>query len=138
LKTFETCSECWPVQSPLFYHFEKRFLEAALEAGVRGILSLSEAMAKRAEKYGGYGKLNVFLASKEDGYLFKAITSRPFPRDYEDLVTLQQSGLDWKAVAKEYEEQVKGKPIEENLVKKLAELKKQGIINPLMKIVKQH
>jgi len=104
---------------------------------VMGGLRLSDSMKKRAEKHAQYGKLVVFLASREDIYLFKAITNRPFPRDYEDLVTLQQSGLDWKAATKEYEEQVKGKAIEENLRKKLAELKKQGITNPLMKTAKQ-
>ena len=99
-------------------------------------LSLSNAMQKRAEKYAQYAKLEVFIASKEDIYLFKAITDRPFPRDYEDLFTLQQSGLDWKEVISEYEAQVKGKPIEENLRIKLQKLREQGLTNPLMKRVK--
>lgn len=99
-------------------------------------LSLSLTMRKRAEKHAGYGKLTVLLAAKEDIYLFKSITDRPFPRDFEDLVTLQQSSLDWKAITQEYEMQIKGKPIEENLRKKLGELKKQGKVNPLMKVIK--
>ena len=99
-------------------------------------LSLSDGMRRRAEKHAQYGKLTVLLASKEDVYLFKSITDRPFPRDYEDLVTLQRSSLDWKAVIKEYEAQVKGKEIEQNLKKKLAALKKEGILNPLMRAVK--
>ncbi|MEK6924209.1 MAG: hypothetical protein AABW54_03155 [Candidatus Micrarchaeota archaeon] len=100
---------------------------------VMGGLRLTAAMKKRAEKHAEYGKLAVFLAAKEDVYLFKAITDRPFPRDYEDLLTLQQSGLDWNAITAEYEAQIKGRPIEANLVKKLAKLKEQGITTPLMK-----
>lgn len=96
-------------------------------------LSLTPAMRKRAEKHAQYGKLAVFLASKEDIYLFKAITDRPFPRDYEDLLTLQQSGLDWKEVVQEYEAQIRGRLIEKNLGIKLEKLRQQGITNPLMK-----
>src|SRR3989338_5325350 len=99
-------------------------------------LSLSPAMVRRAQKHELYGKLTVLLAAKEDIYLFKSITDRPFPRDYEDLVTLQQSTLDWDAMEKEYVGQIKGKPIEKNLRKKLISLKKEGIINPLMKAVR--
>jgi hypothetical protein len=102
---------------------------------VMGGLRLSPAMKKRAEKYAEYGKLTVLLGSKEDIYLFKAITDRPFPRDFEDLLTLQQSGLDWKAIIGEYESQVKGRPIEENLLKKMELLKRHGIINPLNRLV---
>ncbi len=98
-------------------------------------LHLSPTMKKRAEKFAGYGKLAVLLGSKEDIYLFKAITDRPFPRDFEDLLTLQQSGLDWEAVIEEYQAQVRGSPIEENLRKKMEQLKRQGIINPLNRLV---
>ncbi len=94
-------------------------------------LSLTRAMQKRAEKHAQYGELAVFLAAKEDIYLFKAITDRPFQRDYEDLLTLQQSGLDWNAVIAEFEVQISGKPIEANLRKKIERLKQQGIVNPL-------
>ena len=94
---------------------------------VMGGLSFSPAMRKRAEKHAKYGNLSVFLAAKEDVYLFKAITTRPFPRDYEDLLTLQQSGLDWKEVVEEYEAQVRGTALEENLRKKMEFLQKQGI-----------
>ncbi|HIH20614.1 TPA: hypothetical protein HA244_05075 [Candidatus Micrarchaeota archaeon] len=99
-------------------------------------LSRSPTMRKRAQAHAQYGKLAVLLAAKEDIYLFKAITDRPFPRDYEDLVTLQQSTLDWKAITEEYAKQIKGRQIEENLRRKLAALKKQGRVNPLMKVVK--
>jgi hypothetical protein len=68
--------------------------------------------------------------------LFKAITTRPFPRDYEDLLTLQQSGLDWKTVFSEFEAQVKGRDIEANLRKKLLALKKNGVLNPLIRELK--
>ncbi len=103
---------------------------------VMGGLSLTGAMQKRAKKHAQYGKLAVFLAAKEDVYLFKAITSRPFPRDFEDLVTLQQSGLDWKAVVSEFKAQIKGRPLEGTLRRKLSELKKAGFVNPLMREAK--
>ncbi|MFH1200604.1 MAG: hypothetical protein V1708_06055 [Candidatus Micrarchaeota archaeon] len=103
---------------------------------VMGGLRLSFGMKKRAVLHNEYGNLKLMLASKEDIYLFKAITDRPFPRDYEDLVTLQQSGLDWKAVISEYEMQIKGGRLEANLLKKLAELKKTGLANPLMRELK--
>jgi hypothetical protein len=98
---------------------------------VMGGLMLSERMKKRAEKYKDYGPLSVFLASKEDIYLFKAITNRPFPRDYEDLITLQQTGLNWKNIIAEYKAQVMGRDIEKNLLKKLSNLREEGIVNPL-------
>jgi hypothetical protein len=99
-------------------------------------LRLTPAMKKLAVKHADYGLLSVFLASKEDVYLFKAITTRPFPRDYEDLLTLQQSGLDWKTVFSEFEAQVKGRGIEANLRKKLSTLKKNGVLNPLIRELK--
>ena len=103
---------------------------------VMGGLELTPAMKKLAEKYGDYGSLSVFLAAREDIYLFKAITTRPFPRDYEDLVTLQQSGLNWGVVLSEYNAQVKGRDIEANLRKKLSTLKKSGVTNPLIRELK--
>ena len=99
---------------------------------VMGGLCLSNSMKKRAEKHGVYGNLAVFLASKEDIYLFKAITNRPFPRDYEDLLVIQQSGVDWNSVIAEFEKQVRNKPIEANLRTKLELLKKSGVVNPLV------
>jgi len=75
------------------------------------------------------------MASKEDVYLLKALTTRPFPRDYEDLLTLQQTGLNWNAVTAEYESQVKNTPLEQNLATKMSYLKKQGITNPLVKTI---
>lgn len=103
---------------------------------VMGGLELTPAMKKLSEKHANYGLLSVFLAAKEDIYLFKAITTRPFPRDYEDLVTLQQSGLNWEIVISEYRAQVKGRDIEANLRKKLLTLKKSGVTNPLIRELK--
>lgn len=103
---------------------------------VMGGMRLSEGMEKRAVVHKAYGKLRLLLASKEDVFLFKAITDRPFPRDYEDLVTLQQSGLDWTAVICVYGEQIKGSKLEANLRKKLGELKKTGLVTPLMRELK--
>ena len=60
---------------------------------VMGGLTLSKSMKKRSQKHAEYNNLKVFIASKEDIFLFKAITNRPYPRDFEDMITLQQSGL---------------------------------------------
>lgn len=103
---------------------------------VMGGLSLNSGMTKRAEKYFEFGNLKVYLMAKEDIYLFKAITNRPFPRDFEDLITLQQSGLEWDVIIAEYQKQVKGKDIETNLKKKMAELRKKGYVVPLQKELK--
>jgi len=102
---------------------------------VMGGLRLTPAMQRRASTLGSYGELAVCLASKEDFYLFKAITDRPFPRDFEDLITLQQSSLDWKSVLSEYAAQIQGRPLEQNLRRKLTELKKAGYDNPLIRHV---
>ena len=102
---------------------------------VMGGLCLTTAMKKRAEKIAEYGNLEVFLASKEDISLFKSITDRPFPRDFEDLLTIQQANPDWSVIISEYEAQIKGTALELNLKNKMHALKKQGIVNPLMKRV---
>jgi hypothetical protein len=49
------------------------------------------------------------------------------------LITLQQTGLDWNAIIQEYEAQIKGRKVEKNLFKKLSNLKKEGVTNPLIK-----
>jgi hypothetical protein len=104
---------------------------------VMGGLTLNASMRKRAGKVGVYGKLAVYLAAKEDIYLFKAITNRKPPRDYEDLVTLQQSGLDWKTVTKEYETQIKDRDeLRERLKTKLDYLASKGIMSPLRRALK--
>ncbi len=98
---------------------------------VMGGLTLSRTMKERAKPHAKYGLLNVFLASKEDIYLFKSITTRPLPRDYEDLVKLQEAQINWKALIEEYEKQIRGTPLEINLRKKIMLLKQEGITNPL-------
>ena len=105
---------------------------------VMGGLMLTESMKMRAEKHRQIGKLAIFLASLEDIYLFKAITSRPFPRDFEDLVTIQQSSPDWNTIYKEYVDQVKGKPIEKNLLEKARKLTEAGISNPFIKKIRKN
>lgn len=103
---------------------------------VMGGLTLNSGMRKRARKLGAYGKLAVHLAAKEDIYLFKAITDREPPRDYDDLVTLQQSGLDWKVVTKEYETQIKNRgELRERLKTKLDYLAGNGVVSPLARVL---
>lgn len=98
-------------------------------------LCLTSSMKKRAEKYAVYGKVTAFLASLEDIYLFKAITNREYPRDYEDLVPIAQTGLDWDSVYSGYLEQVKGRKCEAFLQKKMGWLVKEGYPNPFARKV---
>ncbi|MFA5246269.1 MAG: hypothetical protein WC408_00075 [Candidatus Micrarchaeia archaeon] len=97
---------------------------------VFGGLCLSPSMKKRAQKHAVYGNVSVFLASLEDVYLFKAITNRKYPRDFEDLVPIAQAGVDWDVVYSGYAEQVKGRGCEESLLNKMNWLVKEGYSNP--------
>ncbi len=60
---------------------------------------LSEAMKERAEPFKAFGNLEVYLASREDIFLFKGITERE--RDLEDMLSLLRRGLDHDAIIKE-------------------------------------
>jgi hypothetical protein len=64
---------------------------------------LTKTMAGRATKILSLGKLEVFVCSKEDVFIFKSLTDRP--QDMEDSVGLIRTGMDWDAVYNEIIEQ---------------------------------
>lgn len=66
---------------------------------VVGLLFLSEAMEKRATETLVFSNLRLKLASKEDVFLFKSITSRK--ADLEDMNMLIQAGLNFDAILEE-------------------------------------
>lgn len=77
---------------------------------VCGKLRLSENMKSRAEHYGTFGNLKIFLLSREDIFIFKGITERE--RDLDDMAVLYRKGLDHNIIIKEIEEQSKDSPQE--------------------------
>jgi len=54
----------------------------------------------RAELFKSYGKLSVYLLSREDVFLFKGLASEGRRRDLPDMQLLYPN-LDWKVIEKE-------------------------------------
>ena len=97
---------------------ESEFYATALAVYVKGesridvflkqvgkMLILTEGMMERAEIYKDYGKLIVYLASNEDIFLFKAMTSRE--GDISDCDRIMKQGINYDVVYKEIVEQSK-------------------------------
>src|SRR3989338_4456609 len=67
---------------------------------VCGMLRLSPAMQKRAERFGIFGNFEMFLVANEDILLFKALTDRP--GDLPDIRALMEAQIiDWEGVIAE-------------------------------------
>jgi hypothetical protein len=97
-------------------------------------LTLSTAMKSRATKLYTKGFLKVFLASKEDIFLFKGITERE--ADLDDMRLLAESGPDWNIINQECQDQSTstGRLWENALYQKLIDLKeKHHIESPIEK-----
>jgi hypothetical protein len=60
-------------------------------------------MNTRAHNLWDKGKLKIQIASKEDVFLFKGITERE--ADLEDMRLLAESGLNWKTIQQECQNQ---------------------------------
>ena len=69
------------------------------------MLAFTPKMAERATVYNKLGQLIVALASNEDIFLFKSMTSRP--EDIKDCELLIETGLEWNIVFDEILEQSK-------------------------------
>lgn len=69
------------------------------------MLILTQSMIQRAKQYQSYGKLDVFLVSNEDIFLFKSMSSRP--GDIRDSDRLIVEGIDYDVVYGEIVEQSK-------------------------------
>ncbi len=67
---------------------------------VVGKLILSKSMIQRAEKYKQYGKLTVYILSREDIFLFKGLASESRKRDLGDMQILYPN-LNWKYIEAE-------------------------------------
>jgi hypothetical protein len=105
---------------------------------VCGKLTLSAEMQKRATSLYQGNKLKVLIASKEDLFLFKAITTRD--ADLDDTRILAQSGLNWETIAQECKSQSQGSDVcwEDALYQNLQELKaKYGIEAPIEKALRK-
>jgi hypothetical protein len=95
-------------------------------------------MQKRATSLYQGNKLKVFIASKEDLFLFKAITTRD--ADLEDTRILAQSGLNWEAITQECKKQSQQTGVcwEDALSQNLQDLKaKYGIEAPIEKALRK-
>lgn len=69
------------------------------------MLFLTNSMIKRAEKYKGYEKLDVYLVSNEDIFLFKTMTSRE--GDIYDCDRIMKTKIDYGVIYDEIVEQSK-------------------------------
>jgi hypothetical protein len=101
-------------------------------------LTLSGEMQKRATPLYQGTRLKVFIASKEDLFLFKGITERE--ADLDDMRILAQSGLNWQIITQECKSQseVSGVCWEDALYQNLVDLKaKYGIESPIEKSLRK-
>ena len=104
---------------------------------VCGALTFSDAMNSRATSFYTKGLLNVLLASKEDIFLFKAVTERE--ADLSDMRLLAESGLKWEVIKQECQNQSisTGRLWENALYQKLLDLKSRySIKSPIEKHLK--
>ena len=100
-------------------------------------LTLSDDMKSRAKQLWTRGKLKIQLASKEDIFLFKGITERE--ADLDDMRLLAESGLDWKIIVQECQNQstFSGRLWENALLQKLLDLReKHHIVSPIEKLLR--
>jgi len=97
-------------------------------------LVLSQGMISRATPIYKEGDLSVFLASKEDIFLFKGVTERS--ADLDDMRVIAESGLDWDVVFEEclYQSKSSGRLWENALYGNLVDLREvYGIRSPIEK-----
>lgn len=105
---------------------------------VCGKLTLSADTQNRATPLYKGNKLKISIASKEDLFLFKGITTRD--ADLDDTRILAQSGLNWETIAQECkrQSQVSGVCWEDALYQNLQELKeKYSIESPIEKTLRK-
>jgi hypothetical protein len=101
-------------------------------------LTLSVAMKQRARPLYKGDRLTLYIASKEDVFLFKGITERE--ADLEDMRILAESGLDWDVVNQESQSQseASGVSCEDALYQNLLDLKaKYRIESPIEKSLRK-
>jgi hypothetical protein len=100
-------------------------------------LELSAGMKSRARLYRTLGNLQVRLMAPEDIFLFKGITERE--ADLDDMRTLAEIGLDWKAIESECLSQKRSGRWAYLLGTKLIELRRKfDIASPIMRTLIDH
>jgi hypothetical protein len=75
------------------------------ETKVCSQFQLSKEMIQRVELILKLEKLNVYLCSNEDIFMFKTITERE--GDLQDCIALSKLGLNWKTILREIKNQIK-------------------------------
>jgi hypothetical protein len=74
------------------------------QKSVCGRFSLSDGMISRAKKAMPLGRLEIFLCSNEDVFLFKTMTERD--GDLTDCESIVGAAVDWGVIIKELKEQI--------------------------------
>ncbi|UCG71004.1 MAG: hypothetical protein JSV09_08415 [Thermoplasmata archaeon] len=99
-------------------------------------LSFSKGMKERAQKMYERDTLKLYVASVEDIFLFKAITSRP--DDLADMATLAGKEIRWKIVEEEARSQYESWKWIGRLYGRLEELEEEfGIPSPLKSRIRE-
>jgi len=101
-------------------------------------LIFSDNMVSRAIKFYSTGKMALSVASKEDVFLFKAITERD--ADLDDMRLLAKSGLNWQIIETEcrYQSNTSRRLWENALLQSLIDLReKHEIRSPIEKELKK-
>lgn len=100
-------------------------------------LEIDRGMKSRATFYRRFGKLDVYLISPEDIFLFKGITDRE--ADLEDMRILAERGIGWKTVQGECMSQRRSGLWADKLGAKLMDLKARYAIDaPIIKSLMDH
>jgi hypothetical protein len=126
------------MQTSVILENQDRFRWDVFLTKVCGKLILSAEMQNRATILYPGNRLKVFITSKEDLFLFKAITTRD--ADLDDTRILAQSGLNWETITKECKSQSQESGVcwEDALYQNLQYLKeKYGIEAPIEKALRK-
>ncbi len=95
-------------------------------------LEMTVRMENRAELFGTFGNLDVYLMAPEDIFLFKGVTERE--ADLDDMRILAEARIDWDIVKEECLLQEKRRVWEDFLASKLLQLRERyGIESPIIK-----
>lgn len=95
-------------------------------------LEITDRMEGRAELFGSFGSLHVYLMAPEDIFLFKGVTERE--TDLDDMRVLAESGVNWNIIKEECHLQEKRRIWEDLLANKMLELRERyGIDSPIIK-----
>ncbi|MFY9605942.1 MAG: hypothetical protein WAS24_04345 [Thermoplasmata archaeon] len=93
-------------------------------------IKVTSSIAARSRLHSRYGKLEVYLVSPEDIFLFKSVTERE--GDLDDMARLAERGLDWRTILEECTAQSGEVILEGYLAVRLHELEEQrGIVSPI-------